>query len=52
VVPTQAAFLDGVREMVDALSKGRINQGRLQNFYLKQYSGAAIEKQWLDYLAC
>ena len=51
VVPRQAAFLDGVRQMVRALSNGEIDQGRLQRFYLAQYSQAAIEKQWLEYLA-
>lgn len=51
VVPGQAAFLDGVRQMVDALSSERIDQGRLQRFYLALYSQATIEKQWLDYLA-
>ena len=51
VVSQQAEFLDGVRRMVHALSNAEIDQGRLQRFYLAQYSEAAIEKQWLDYLA-
>jgi glycosyltransferase involved in cell wall biosynthesis len=50
VVPRQEAFLDGLNRMVDALSSEKIDQGRLQRFYLEQYSQAAIEKQWLDYL--
>ena len=51
VVPRQEGFLDGVRRMLQALSNEEIDQGRLQRFYLAQYSQEAIEKQWLDYLA-
>ena len=51
VVPRQAAFLDGVRGIVAALSKAEIDQGRLQQFYLRQYCQKAIENQWLHYLA-
>ena len=51
VVPQQAAFLDGVRRMVAALADGQINQGRLQRFYLDNYSQSAIEKRWLDHLS-
>ena len=51
VVARQEEFLDGVRRMLEALSDGKIEQGRLQRFYLTQYSQAAIERQWLSYLA-
>ena len=51
VVPQQTAFLDGVRRMVNALSNKEVDQARLQRFYLEQYTQAAIEKKWLDYLA-
>ncbi len=51
VVSQQTEFLDGVRRMVESLADGKIDQGRLQGYYLTQYSQAAIERQWLDYLA-
>ncbi len=51
VVPQKSEFLEGVRRLLDALANGEIDQGRLQRFYFQQYSQAAIEKQWLDYLA-
>ena len=50
VVPAQPAFLDGLRTMLEALSRGTIDQGRLQHFYLERYSHASIEKKWLEYL--
>ena len=51
VVAQQGEFLDGVRRMVLALSRGEIDQGRLQGYYRAQYSQTAIEKLWLGYLA-
>ena len=51
VVAQQGEFLDGVRRMVQALSREEIDQSRLQGYYRAQYSQAAIEKQWLSYLA-
>lgn len=50
VVPSQPSFLDGVRTMLGALSRGTIDQGRLQRYYLEHYSHASIEKKWLEYL--
>jgi glycosyltransferase involved in cell wall biosynthesis len=50
VVPAQPAFIEGVRMMLEALSHGTIDQGRLQLFYLKRFSHASIEKNWLTYL--
>ena len=51
VVAQQGEFLDGVRRIVQALSRKEIDQRRLQGYYRAQYSQAAIEKLWLGYLA-
>lgn len=50
VVPDQSQFLSGLRQMVNALAGGDIDQPRLQQLYLQTYSCAVLEKQWLDYL--
>ena len=50
VVPVQPAFLNGMRTMLEALSHGAIDQGRLQRYYLERYAHASIERKWLEYL--
>ncbi|MGL5033658.1 MAG: glycosyltransferase [Microcystaceae cyanobacterium] len=44
------AFLNAVKMMAEQLSMGLINQSRLQQFYLKNYSYEVLKKRWLDYL--
>ncbi len=50
VVPEQSRFLGGVRTMVEGLSRGEIDQARLQRFYLERYSNAALAREWLNYI--
>ncbi len=50
VVPEQGRFLGGVRTMMEALARGEIDQARLQQFYLRRYSNAALAKEWLEYI--
>jgi len=50
VVQAQPLFIDGVRKMTEALSCGTIDQGRLQCFYLENYSRALIQDKWLKFI--
>jgi glycosyltransferase involved in cell wall biosynthesis len=44
------AFLEGVKDMAEKLSLGKINQLRLQKFYFDGYSYTVLKKLWLSYL--
>ena len=44
------AFLANVQAMVEKLAKGEINQLRLQQYYLDNYSYTVLKKLWLSYL--
>jgi glycosyltransferase involved in cell wall biosynthesis len=43
-------FVAGVQQIAKRLSRGEINQSKLQQFYLKNYSYEVLKKLWLSYL--
>ena len=43
-------FVAGVQQIAQRLSRGEINQSKLQQFYLKNYSYEVLKKLWLSYL--
>ena len=44
------AFLAGVQIMAEKLTRGEINQLRLQQFYFNNYSYNVLKQKWLSYL--
>jgi glycosyltransferase involved in cell wall biosynthesis len=44
------AFLEGVKLITEKLSKEKINQARLQQFYFAHYSYEVLKKLWFSYL--
>ena len=44
------AFIVGVRQMVEKIISGDVNQTQLQEFYFKHYSYAVLKEAWLSYL--
>ena len=43
-------FVAGVQQMAKKLSMGEINQSKLQQFYLQNYSYKVLKELWLSYL--
>ena len=50
VEPNSTSFFDGLVQITEALAKGKIDQPRLQQFYLNHYSYEALKKVWLGFL--
>lgn len=50
VPPEGGAFVKHVRRMVDNLARGQIDQPRLQQYYLRNYSFERLKEAWVTYL--
>ncbi|NJO59330.1 MAG: glycosyltransferase [Richelia sp. RM2_1_2] len=50
VEPDAKEFLKGLEQITNSLAENRIDQKRLQQFYLKNYSYITLKKQWINYL--